>query len=1558
MPNTKVSDVNFNTYWHEISGALVGLSNYLGLPNPSGDIAHLKTCSLDEDRRIFLFLRNIAIPVLCLLLPLLSVYFKNDYPPLKNISNPSFVGREWVFQELAVISYTRDVRGIHLVADPGWGKSAVMNQLINSPLSSVVIHENIIGHHFCKYNEKSTRDADQFVKSLAESIAQKISDFRVQLESNCKLNLTECFHKVIVDPLQKLNATGRNVSFVLIDALDECLEKEERNNSMILNILYSSVPNLPNWIKLIVTSRKLALTTSIVSKIDKFFTLEIEAEDKRNEQDLRTYAIERIFAQTFFTKMPIEENLHLSNLIDLALKSSKGNFLFFETIIKHWQKYPHRRNAKSIPESLTDIYVMSFEKRFNVSAFDDFEPFLEVLLAANSPPTLSKLEKILYIYNKTYDTRKIAQKLSEFFKSDINKEPLEFHHQFLAEWLTNQTNGTYGIFIKKSRGHQYIVNYLFHFYSVNGRLTNLTLRELSELCIHILRAGEKEIDANLRNLNYFNVSEVRDLLNSSILHDIAPIKDATKIIAALIEQFNFIDILDHLGQTPAMYAVKAGNFENVNLFIDSGADVNHTVEIYLYCHYWNFVLKPSYNPTLDYSMSPMAAFEGYTKIAKLLVTSGSEIGKADQCGWKPLYLAVVMGHFEIVQLYVNNGAQADEIALHHATARNHSEIVRYLLNAGVRDTCLPCKSGNLSWCSVHLIRLHHCFCETALYAAVSRDNTEIAELILEYGKASVNCKHGSGRTPLMEAFSQKNTQMIKLLLSAGANIDAECEIDSNLIIFFHQCSRVDKEEDALLYTRYCGKAVCNGYRIIDFSFAHGLSRMIIPLMSKERLNASSTVAAIYDNVDFISVTYGNGINSIPHIKTILRYVAVCHSVKTLKHLLNSRDLSKQLTSVYEDGKTLLHFATLGSSEPKTEDFVTQSCASSACVCPNKLRADIVDHSLETVMLLTNVSEINKQDKYGRTAVHYAAVHALAKTVEYLLNAGADWSITDGEGDTALEFALRERPVGTKAFLPCRSTSDSVFQVCQSTLFDEMASYLLQNAAIKKCDKRAKKLLDGFMRHRIPLSLYELFKSGLDVNCARQHFKRFLNELASTPWWLRKEHEEILEVFKIFEINVDVTCNVPCIYSELHLMAYLRTTSDSAQVGNLFKPSYNGNSFPLERFNASHPKSVDIFNECYDKEGYLAIHRAVEGRNFDAVCWFIEIGVDVLRKTKFGSTALALAAHFFPKPRLMSLYPENRRIFEKLLEITKEKSHAGLYCNIKRVDLSPLHFAGNRGTEILEIIHRKMPELPLDCTNSDRIRPVYLAYLYYATNIYLSEEDKQAFQNLGLSPDTPPSQFPQREAEYHLIYNQFYRTPKVDLRSILNHEPLFECPGINELLPHKKEIEGYVKLKRCTTRCWQFAFEASRDFSSNFPYMEIQNNISNPFTDKFIDIAAHMAELRFNLVKMFHFSSYSFLSISSLAKQLWRKVTKAHSCAHSCSCFETMLLLQETFTGRRPTSYKKVGEFVAERMGWVDTARKGDVLYRWPFSFLLKKALRTDKAYEYLENLSPPDSRSI
>jgi ankyrin repeat protein len=1441
-----------------------------------------------------------------------------------------------------------------------------MKRLIHSPSSSAVIHENIIGYHFCKYNKKSTRDGKRLVENLVSLIGKKITEFREivdndqlikdELQSNCKKNPIKFFQKAIVQPLQKLNATGRNNSFILIDALDECLEKEERHKSIIVNILSScdNVPELPTWVKLVVTSRNQPQATDKISNINGFSNLKVNVTHPCNLQDLRNYAEQTL--QMFYSEVPsLEEKLPLNRSIDLAVEFSKGNFLFLERIIKLWRKYPDQMNAEYIPKSLGDIYTVYFAARFKKAAFVDFEPLLEVLLASNSPPVLLELDKIINYHYQNYNTRSTVLKLSEYFKSDIDQGPLEFHHQFFAEWLINQTHGSNGIVIQKSRGHQYIVDYLFNFYS--ERQTDLTFKELSEVCMHILH-GEKASVSNRRKLSSLNVSKVREKFwKRTILHDLASRRDATGLIDVLIKQFNSADILDMDARTPVMDAVEAGSYTNVKLFIDNGANVNYAVKQRTFCFFCYFMTPDDFALLqVNHNMNFVAAYRGYTKIAELLIKRGVKIEKANECGWKPLHWAALMGQFEIVQLYINKGAQHDLISLHHAAARNHTEVVQFLLNTGVRDKCLPCKPGNRSWCTMNVNQFHRCFCETALHVAVSRNNLEMAKLIVRYGNASVNCKHGSGLTPLMEAFSRKNTQMVELLISAGADINAECESSiSSLVYDCHVLNFITFEMS--IYSHYCNRLVCSGSSVIDFSFAHGLWEMMIPLgklnvsFSKKGKRSLTTIAVIYDQIDFINATYGNKIYSVPNIETMLRFVAVCNSVEILRHFLNSGDLSK-FTAVYEDGKTLLHFATLGSSKPKTEAYVSQSCAFSACVCPNMAGSDVAEEKrLETARLLLKVlvSDINKKDKYGRTALHYAAVHGLPKLVEYFVNAGADCNMKDQRGDTVLEFALREklRPIDKETLLPCRLTGDQVFQVCQSTRFDELANYLLQNATIKKCDRRAKSLLRGLLRHQVPLSLYTLFKSGLDVNCAREQFKKYLWVYSYSVWY--RQFGEVLEVLKIFQINVEVVCDVPFAQSGLHLMAHLRISPGS--VGNLFQPSVNGISFPLQRFIESHPKGVEILSECYDKEGYLAIHRAVQGENLHAVSWFIEIGVDLSKKTKSNLTALALATVNIYRPIFDLGKNDTEIIFDKLLEKMQEKNHAVFQCNTERVDLSPLHL-GSRGMVMLEMVHHKIPALPLNCTNSHGIEPIYLAYLYHATRArhYIFRKEKEAFQNLGLSLDEGPSKYPEREAEYHLIYNQFYRTPQEDLRDMLNHEGLFECPGINELLPNKTEIRDKI-LKTCPTRCWPSALEASREFSSNFPYVDIQNFISNHFTDKFLDITHHMAELRFHLVKMFHFNSFHSISISTLEKELWREVTKAHSCAHNCSCFEIMQLLQEKLTSE-PREYKEVGIFVAHRMGWTDISADGDVKYRWPFSFLLKKALRTDKAYKYLEIVSP------
>ena len=1566
--STEVDHSEFLTYWNKISEVLVRRGAN------AEDIVKLQTGPIEEDYYISLIIeaRDNTRIIMAVIFFMLGVFcfknfpqtfsYKEEYPMPQNFSSPGFVGREWVFRQMDEILNASDTRGVLLVADPGWGKSTIMKHLISSSSSSAVIHENIIGYHFCKYDDESTRDGKKFVKKLVPLIGKKISDFRTILEKdglirnaqqfNCEESEPlECFQMAIVDPLKKLDSVGRKKSFILIDALDECLDKEGNHQSIIVNILYRKASDLPNWVKLIVTSRNHEMTTDKMSKIN-LSKLVIDMKQKHNKQDLRTYA-EKTLLHNITTETSSSAKMsHIKKLLDYALKFSDGNFLFLETIIKYWQKYPDKINPESIPESLQDIYATSFTERFKEINLDKFEPFLEILLASTLPPTLSQLKNILeYHFGKSYNTRKVANALSECFKTAIDQGPLEFHHQFFAEWLVNQTEGKAGIVINKPRGHQYIFDYLLSFYE--ERQSRLTFEELSELCAHFLN-GKKTSQSNVRKLGSLKVSEFRNNIKRCILHDLASKRDATKLLAEFVKQFNSVDIPDYRGWTPAMYAVKAGNYENVKLFIDNKANLDYVLEYDDDYIDFTAVTSPDDFYRTYSSMISIATQGGYSDILNLLIERGANTEMTDESGLKPLHFLAVIGKFEMVKALIDKSAQLDVISLHHAAQKNHIDIVSLFLDAGLRDECLPCKSETKSWCNENINNFHLCMCETALHAAVSINNLEMTKLILQYGNTSVNCRHGSGRTALMEAFSQKNIQVVELLINAGADINAECK--SPLSQLMYNCCITNIYNDTL-YNRYCEQLVCDGKRVIDFSFAYGLWKVMTPFISNEKFDTSSdnarrnlaAIAGTYDQVDFINATYGYRMRSIPNIEIVLRYVAVCHSVRTLEHLLYSEDVSK-FTTVYEDGKTLLHLAILGSVETHcTEVYITQSCPSSACICPKITHADIADEKrLETVMLLTKVLtlDINKQDKYGRTALHYAAVQVLPQMVKYLINEGADWSVKDKDAETALEYALRERPYVFSEFLPCQLTSDRVFEVCQSNVFDELANYLLKMENITECNMRAENVLRGLVYHILPLSLYSLFKSGLDVNCcARLYFPWYIiNKLIMTGF---EKRDDLLEVIKIFQIDVNVVCNVPLVLSELHLMALV---GEHLQIGNLFKPSVNNSSFPLQRFIANHPKGVEILNECYDKEGYLPIHRAVQGWNTFAFSWFIEIGVDITRKTKSGFTVLVLAI----RRLLDDYYPISEfredSIFEQILKVTKKKNltHAFFQCNS---DISPLHVAAifhMRGPGVLPYIATLSPALSLTCTNSDGIQPVYLAYLYHHNRT----SRREPLLELGVSPENERLfKYPKREVEYHLIYNFFFQIPQHDMRNMLNDDGFFKCPGINDFLPNKTEIQEH--LKACSRRCWPSAFEASRKFSSNFPYLDIQNNISNPFTDKFMDIASHIAKLRFHLVKTFPFFSMS------VEKNLWRKVTKAHSCAFRCSCFEIMKLLQEKFTSEPlewwdsiSSDRLNVGSFLFERMGWTNTSSFGDVKYRWPFRFLLKKALKKDKAYKYLQILNP------
>ena len=101
------------------------------------------------------------------------------------------------------------------------------------------------------------------------------------------------------------------------------------------------------------------------------------------------------------------------------------------------------------------------------------------------------------------------------------------------------------------------------------------------------------------------VSGVRDSWKRCILHDLASKRDATKLLAEFIKQFKSVDVLDLSKRTPVMYAVEAGNYENMKLFIDNGANVNHTAKRKY--HFCSFLTGQVSNVAGHYNLNFLAA---------------------------------------------------------------------------------------------------------------------------------------------------------------------------------------------------------------------------------------------------------------------------------------------------------------------------------------------------------------------------------------------------------------------------------------------------------------------------------------------------------------------------------------------------------------------------------------------------------------------------------------------------------------------------------------------------------------------------------------------------------------------------------------------------------------------------------------------------------------------------------------------------------------------------------------------------------------------------------------
>jgi WD40 repeat protein len=341
-------------------------------------------------------------------------------------------------------------RVLWLCAPPGWGKSAVSARLAHAGGARV------LAVHFCRYNERLTRDAREVIRSIAYQMATQLSDYRHALLGLMKVkgglplvdySVSDLFHALIKEPVLGAALDGGRIRegrlLIVIDALDECIDPN--GQSEWLDLLSREFESLPNWIGLVMTSRP---ESAVIERFKKFGVFPLEAFSQENQDDLSISL--REWLDHRIQRGELEKDKADPMFHDL-IKACQGNFQYLQTLKEAIDRGIWQGDESHLPLGFADLYRQWFERQFATAAdFDaNARPLLEWMGSVREPLTRGLLEQL------EPDIRLRKQhrsKLGAMLVED-SEDRLHFFHKSLADWLSDERQTGDNWIIDTRAGH-------------------------------------------------------------------------------------------------------------------------------------------------------------------------------------------------------------------------------------------------------------------------------------------------------------------------------------------------------------------------------------------------------------------------------------------------------------------------------------------------------------------------------------------------------------------------------------------------------------------------------------------------------------------------------------------------------------------------------------------------------------------------------------------------------------------------------------------------------------------------------------------------------------------------------------------------------------------------------------------------------------------------------------------------------------------------------------------------------------------------------------------------
>ena len=330
--------------------------------------------------------------------------------------------RQWFFDELSRWFADGESRVMILTAGPGMGKS-VLSAKVCQDYSE---RKQLAGCHFCDFKSFDSRNPSGILESLASQMCDNVNGFRDKLtgilrRTHTRDSLWDAFRVLLNEPLHALDR--HEPMLIVVDALDE---SKTDDKSEFLELISDKFPDLPKWIKILITSRP---ELQAKKKVEHFNPLEVLPQDDNQQKDLKC------FVKGSLPHFKV-------NRVDYLISECEGSFLYAYYMVKELKEMDagvEPNLSVYIPRGISGFYEKQFKRlRTSLQPHDPgiLNAFVNVVAASFGEPLPIKiLLECMSLSGEKYKIRNtIINVMSEILP--VYDNCLTVYHKSLMDWLT------------------------------------------------------------------------------------------------------------------------------------------------------------------------------------------------------------------------------------------------------------------------------------------------------------------------------------------------------------------------------------------------------------------------------------------------------------------------------------------------------------------------------------------------------------------------------------------------------------------------------------------------------------------------------------------------------------------------------------------------------------------------------------------------------------------------------------------------------------------------------------------------------------------------------------------------------------------------------------------------------------------------------------------------------------------------------------------------------------------------------------------------------------------